>query len=250
MLNGCQLIAVQRARRFCSRLFASGPVKELPFCALPHDTGFELQKRVRSSVRSGLVRLFKPQVSQFRTPPPERTFQALHQSWVFGGWSAEGSDQYARIARQRCAYAQRSVVKCIDDRTQMDSFGGSEITRDFSDFLWAKGIDSDERTRCIKLLETWNRDRSIEPAIILEPLEPVPPEDLPIPDDDAANHTPAAIWKITETLTFFVQAKQRAPRKRELGFAVRWRMGFTCLLGGRSGCCTVLGLVTRFPGVE
>ena len=38
--------------------------------------------------------------------------------------------------------------------------------------------------RYVKLLKTWNRGRSISPAIMLEHLNPVQPQDLPIPDDD------------------------------------------------------------------
>ena len=80
----------------------------------------------------------------------------------------------------------------IHDRDPIDLFSESETTHEILEFMESKGIDEDERNRCIKRLEAWDRDRSMAPPTVLEQLDPVQPEDLPIPEEDTNYNPPAS----------------------------------------------------------
>ena len=56
-----------------------------------------------------------------------------HERDLFGGWSAQGSGRYSRIARLRVLNLERAIVKVIHENTVGDQLNGSEMLHEFHD---------------------------------------------------------------------------------------------------------------------
>ena len=79
---------------------------------LRYDTAFAIQHRVLLTLTADGEQLFAPHMPQFWTPHSGRTFLPSAAAALgcdkaerdfLGGWSAQGSDVYARVAKRRIA---------------------------------------------------------------------------------------------------------------------------------------------------
>ena len=102
---------------------------------LKYDTGFSMQHRIISLLLLEGSALVPPQLTGFWTLHSGRAFMpsgcaALQfprdQRNYLGGWSAEGSDRYARTAMLRTRSLEGSVVKSIEAGPEGDTFGEQE----------------------------------------------------------------------------------------------------------------------------
>ena len=116
----------------------------------------------------------------FRGP----TSQPQKRQRLPGGWSATGSDHCARIARARGANLQKSVVRLIHDRTTTDPLGESETTRDYLEYLQECGVEKEETTRCMPLLEKWKCSEVRKLVLELETVEQLAEVVHLVPDVD------------------------------------------------------------------
>ena len=87
---------------------------------LRYDTAFAVQHRVLSTLSTGEKQMFQNVMPQFWTPHSGRTFLPSAAAALgidkaerdyLGGWSAQGSDRYARVAKRRIRNMQKLVVK-------------------------------------------------------------------------------------------------------------------------------------------
>ena len=101
-------------------------------------TAYALQNRVLALARDGKEKLFKIAITNYWTPHSGRCFlpsvtaTLKHEKTQrdFLGWSAKGSDRYARIARVRIAHLQNSAITALQSTTLQDPIAESEISYD------------------------------------------------------------------------------------------------------------------------
>ena len=101
--------------------------------------------RFRSSLRSGSV--LDTSLRQGFTRE-ERTF--------LGGWQAQASDRYARVARLRVQNIQKAVVRTFQEPVQGDPLGESETFTHMEEFLVTKGCSEDLKKRLLHALQKWD----------------------------------------------------------------------------------------------
>ena len=69
-----------------------------------------------------------------------------------GGWSAQGSDRYARVAVRTISLIQRSVVQALQ-KPEEDPLGESETLEQYESFLTQQLVTEVEKKRCLNLLD-------------------------------------------------------------------------------------------------
>ena len=135
---------------------------------LRYDAGFPIQNRVLS-----LTTLIPPQLTGFWTPHSGRTFMpsccaALQftkdQRNYLGGWSAEGSDRYVRVAVLRIRTLQGAVVKSIQAGPEGDNLGEQETLVHLQQHAESKAIPEEMMNTQLRKLETWQAHQSDRPT--------------------------------------------------------------------------------------
>ena len=128
---------------------------------LSYDTASAMQNIVLRMVKIGDELLFCPSATRFWTPHSNRTFMPSATATLgfeksvrdfLGGWSAQASERYARIAAHRIRYMQRTVVAELQ-KGFVDPLAGAETLVQFDGFLSEQGAPEEKRSRCVKLLE-------------------------------------------------------------------------------------------------
>ena len=114
---------------------------------LSYDTASAMQNRVLRMVKSSDEFLFCPSAARFWTPHSERTFMPSATATLgfeksvrdfLGGWSAQASERYARIAAQRIRNMQRTVVAELQ-KDLVDPLAEAETLVQFDGFLSEQG---------------------------------------------------------------------------------------------------------------
>ena len=82
---------------------------------------------------------------------------------LLGGWSAEGSERYNRLAKLKIAQVQRSVIKIIWDKDSWDPLSESSLLRELTDSWRAHQIDKSEITQSIRLLSSRRYSEAVRP---------------------------------------------------------------------------------------
>ena len=89
-------------------------------------------------------RTFLPSAAALGFPKSERDF--------LGGWCAQASDRYVRIAIRRITKMQRSVITALQSQSD-DPLAEEESIRDFEAFMEAQSLDAAQRTLRFKSLD-------------------------------------------------------------------------------------------------
>ena len=144
---------------------------------LKYDAGFALQNRIVSLLTlEGSARI-PPQLTDFWTPHSGRSFMPsccaalqfpLDQRNYLGGWSAEGSDRYARVAVLRIRSLQGAVIKSIQAGPEGDPLGEQETLSHLQQYGEDKKVQPDEMVSLIRNLETWQPHREPRAAAMPE----------------------------------------------------------------------------------
>ena len=71
-----------------------------------------------------------------------------------GGWQAQASDRYARVARLRVQNMQKAVVQSIQRSRSGDLLGESETLTHFAEFMVEKSFPEDQQGKLITALQT------------------------------------------------------------------------------------------------
>ena len=116
-----------------------------------------------------------------------------HERDMLGGWSAQGSDKYNRIAKQRITAMQVTVARTFQESAVEDPLAEVESHACFEAFMVDSGVPQVEVERTMKLLESRNfkgcpKPPPVEPAHD-EPMDQVVTvmdESLPLTDFDVS----------------------------------------------------------------
>ena len=151
---------------------------------LRYDTGFAMLNRILTAIAlRGDVRIL-PSVAHFWTPHSSRAFMpsstaalgfSQEERNFLGGWQAQASDRYARVAKLRVRNMQRAVVETIQKNDRDDPLGEGETFTHLDEFMAQKSHSPEARAKLITALEKWEV-RAPMPAEVLE-REAVTPED-------------------------------------------------------------------------
>ena len=95
---------------------------------------------------------------------------------VLGGWSAQGSDRYTRLARQRISAMQVTVAQSFNDRKNCDPLGEAESLQALEEHMSNRGLSREEVSQVVKVLSSRafvdiQRSKKV-PADLAEEFEP------------------------------------------------------------------------------
>ena len=139
----------------------------------------------------GAGRLFQHPTTKHWTPHSGRCFMPSATAVLkyekserdfFGGWSAKGSDVYARVARLRIANLPRAVVSALQSSSP-DPIAESEITHEVLNNLEKLKVSTSQQKEILNTLESTLPIPSCGAAVPhAEPEDPIAEEELPQED--------------------------------------------------------------------
>ena len=137
----------------------SGNLKGCLQRELRYDTAYALQKRVMDVLVSDGQKLFTHGVGHFWSPHSGRNFLpsaagALNVDKsdrdMLGGWAAQESDRYNRVARLRIRAVQAQVAETFADRVNHDPLFEGDAIEEFRVFLQGQGTSVELQTEYIQ----------------------------------------------------------------------------------------------------
>ena len=155
----------EKSRRLSKRLSFAAPSSNCSGCLqkeLRYDIGSAMQNRVLSSLRFADQNSLTRSVASFWTPHSARAFlpsatAALgvpkEQRDYLGGWSAQGSDNYSRVAARMISNLQKLVISSRQSSSG-DPFAEADTASQLDDHLCPKGYSVEDRAKCFKGLES------------------------------------------------------------------------------------------------
>ena len=159
---------------------------------LKYVVGSAVQFRLLSSLKLNGKQLFSHRVAQHWTPHSGRNFlpsataalgfQKTDRD-ILGGWSAQASDRYTRLAKQRITVLQLAVADSFSNFAVADPLAESESLENFREFMTGIGIPTASITSTIDLLSS-RHFASVHRVPIMAPLnlEEFEPEEILIDD--------------------------------------------------------------------
>ena len=165
---------------------------------LRYDASFAMKNRVLRMLARNGVPVFHSSSTRFWTPHSGRTFLPSATAALgflkserdfLGGWCAQASDRYARIAIRRITNMQRSVITALQSQA-VDPLAEDESIRDSDAFMESQSLDASQRTLCYKSLDSvklFEAPHSQEELTITTPDEPE--DGIILEDTKEAFHT-------------------------------------------------------------
>ena len=147
-----------------------------------------MQNRVLSSLNFNDQQSLTRTSASFWTPHSARSFlpsatAALgvpkDQKNYLGGWSAQGSDSYTRVAARMITNLQKLVIKASQSPAE-DPFAEAETSKQFDDHLCSMGYSPEDRALCFKGLERPNPQRPPQEPEELSLEESEPPREAAV----------------------------------------------------------------------
>ena len=150
---------------------------------LRYDAAFAMQNRVLRTLARDGVPVFHSSSTRFWTPHSGRTFLPSSTAAsgfpkserdFLGGWCAQASDRYVRIATRRITNVQLSVITALQSQS-VDPLAEDESIRDFDAFMESQSLDAAQRALCFKSLDSvklFEAPHSQEELTITIPEEP------------------------------------------------------------------------------
>ena len=151
-----------------------------------------MQFRLLSSLKLNGQQPFIHRVAQHWTPHSGRNFlpsataalgyQKTDRD-ILGGWSAQASDRYTRLAKQRITVLQLAVADSFSNLAIADPLAESESLENFREYMTGIGISTASITSTIDLLYSCHF-ASVHrvPIIVSQNLEEMEPEEILIDD--------------------------------------------------------------------
>ena len=159
---------------------------------LKYVIGSAVQFRVLSSLKLNGKQLFSHRVAQHWTPHSGRNFlpsataalgyQKTDRD-ILGGWSAQASDRYTRLAKQRITILQMAVAESFSNLTVEDLLAEAESLEKFLEFMTGIGVPTVSIVSMIDLLSA-RQFASVQrlPRMIPQSLERFEPEEILVDD--------------------------------------------------------------------
>ena len=230
--------------------FMPAPASHCQSCRkleLRYDAAFAMQNRVlRMLARNGFP-VFHSSSTRFWTPHSGRTFLPSGTAALgfpkserdfLGGWCAQASDRYARIAIRCITNMQRSFITALQSQA-VDPLAEDDSIRDFDAFMESQRMNASQRTLCFKSLDSvklFETPPSQEEHAITTPDEP---EDGTILEPFTQSSQPAATF---------------GENRKEARKALRSQLepGYYVCLSGKKKIKTLhqLGKCYLLPGVD
>ena len=125
---------------------------------LRYDTGFAILSRTLSaaSLKDGselplaLAAFWTPHSGRAFMPSASTALNFTREERNFlGGWQAQASDRYARLAKLRVQNMQRVVVRTLQGPAEGDPLGEAETFAHMEEFLIEKGCSEGLRTKLL-----------------------------------------------------------------------------------------------------
>ena len=135
---------------------------------LKYDTAYALLSRVLLSLSQSDESLLPRLLSNFWTPHSGRAFLPSAATVIgfskedrdyLGGWSAQGSDRYARVAIGRISNMQKSVISAIHAKTS-DPLGEDETLSEMETYLLEKGANESDISSWMRKLSSGSKQFS------------------------------------------------------------------------------------------
>ena len=177
-----------------------GPASHRQSCTkleLRYDAAFAMQNRVLRTLAQDGVPVFHLSSTRFWTPHSGRTFLPSATAALgfpkserdfLGGWCAQASDRYARIAIRRITNIQRSVITALQSQSD-DLLAEEESIRDFDAFMEAQSLDAAQKTLCFESLDSVRPVKTLHGQGELTIRNPEEPEDdIVLEDTEEAFH--------------------------------------------------------------
>ena len=228
---------------------------------LRYDTAFALQIRAFRSLRSSSGPLLFPTRSHFWTPHSGRAFLPSATTALgypktdrdyLGGWSAQGSDRYARVSVLRITNMQRAVVSAWGRSECEDPLGEAETVHQYENFLKDQGVSDADRKKHLKILASKETVQPMHSAEMLAQVETA--------REEAADEIPQELDSQEE-----IESETGPILKRRKGNALvrtetlgsnpketNFEQGFYVCLSGKKRIRTLhrLGACYQIPGVD
>ena len=146
------------------RLHASTPTSNLRGCKcaeLQYHTAFAIQSQVIAHSAYNGRRIFTSATQHYFTPHSGRNYLpsaaavlnfTKSERDVLGGWSSEGSERYARVAKHRISAVQRAVAKALHNLDDPDPLAEADTIKGLDSFLQLQGVLAAERAQTVKVL--------------------------------------------------------------------------------------------------
>ena len=186
----------------------SGNLRGCVHRELRYDTAYALQRRVMEVLTTGQERVFGHGVGHYWTPHSGRNFlpsaaAALNiektDRDMLGGWAAQESDRYNRVAKVKIQMIQARVAATFADRITIDPLLETDALEDFSAYLRRQGMSEEIVAEYLRKLSTRNF------AFLPRPVEEAPVEQV-------ENLSPVEVQQREEDE---IQREREAARKAE-----------------------------------
>ena len=170
-----------------------------------------------------------------------------------GGWSAQGSDRHARVAKRRISNMQKLVIKALQPRGQ-DTLAEEETLEALEEFITGTEITCDTKVHLLGLLRYPSLPAPADRNRTPEALEPQVPDDYaiiePVPFPDPQDQEPTAGEKTDK------RRKKKLlglnPRQARENIRCSLAPGFYTCVSGKRRIRTLLRLgdCYNIPGVD
>ena len=228
--------------------------------------GFAILNRLLCALQFPESQRLVPQVAHFWTPHSGRSFMpscaaALgfekSQRDFLGGWSAQGSDKYARIAKLRVGNMQKAVIRAIHTYDQEDPLGEAETSLALDEHMKGLGLREEQRQKWLDLFEQRERPRDGRHTEELEqePVKGIPEDEVPMQEAETEEFpVPEPVQKkkrgghaSVRSQVLGVDPKQNRQLIRE-----SYEPGFYICLSGKRKIRTLhkLGMCYALPNVD
>ena len=150
---------------------------------LRYDIAIALQIRAFRSLQYAAGPLLFPTRSHFWTPHSGRAFLPSATTALgypkadrdyLGGWSAQGSDRYARVSVLRITTIQRAVVSALGKPECEDPLGEAETVQQHEIFLKSQGVSNTDRTKHLNMLVSKEAAQLVHASETLAQVETAP----------------------------------------------------------------------------
>ena len=130
---------------------------------LQYHTAHALQCRVLGNLTIGGEKLFDHPIGTYWSPHSGRNFLPSAATALkveksdrdmLGGWAAQESDRYSRVAQTRIKGIQRRVAETFRAGSEADPLAESETLEHFAEYLERAGVDAETRGRTIRKLSS------------------------------------------------------------------------------------------------
>ena len=228
---------------------------------LKYSVGAAVQAKILANFQFRQQQLFDHRVAHFWTPHSGRNFMPSASAAmgyqksdrdVLGGWSAQGSDRYTRLARRRISAMQVTVAQSFSDKKNCDLLGEAESLQALEEHTSNRGLSREEVSQVVKALSSRafvyiQRGENVAP----DPAEELEPSDI-IPDEVGTEVQQGRLDKRRRADIVRTQQLGSDPRSVSAEMRSTFEPGFYLSITGKKDTLILhrLGAYYAIPGLD